>query len=379
MASLIRCPQCGTPIEITQALESEIESQVLAKVSKKHEEDLETVKKTAIGEAIKELEEENRIEITDLKKALAEREEKLHAMQEAELKLREEKRRLEDKEKELEIETARKLDQGRKEIQEETLRKAEEQSRLKFLEKDKQINDLKASLDEAQRKANVSSQQLQGEVLELDLEENLKIAFPQDSIEPVGKGVRGADIRQTVKSPKQGAVCGVILWESKRTKAWSDEWLTKLKDDLRSEEANIPVIVTSVMPKSCSDGFGYYEGVYVVNFGLVLPLATLLRRYLTEVAYQKYISADAGKKADMIYGYLTSHVFRQQIEALIEVFNEMSFQIVKERTAFEKSWKVREAQVYRLMTNTAKIYGSLQGLAGNALPPIKDLELPQLE
>ena len=217
MTTIFKCPHCGSEIEITQALRQQIE---------------EEIRKSLEVKIQRELEERSLVEFEDLKKQLSEKEEKIEQLREQELKLREERRKLEDKEKDMKLELARQLDEERKKIEEQVLRQAMDEHRLKDLEKDKKIADLQIQLEEALRRARVGSQQLQGEVLELDLEETLRGYFPNDAIEPVGKGIKGADIRQIVKSPK-GYVCGVILWETKRTKAWKDEWINKLKDDMR--------------------------------------------------------------------------------------------------------------------------------------------------
>lgn len=359
MANTIVCPHCQKSIELTQALTAQLQEEI----TRKTEERLR-----------KELQEQTSIELEDLRRQLAEKEEKVSQMREAELALREEKRRLEEKEKELALEVERRIDEEKKKIEQAVLEQAAQQHRLKDLEKDKVINDLKTALEEAQRKATQGSQQLQGEVLELDIEHLLQTNFPGDEIEPVGKGVRGADIKHIIKNSK-GSICGVILWEMKRTKAWSDEWCTKLKEDLRAAKAHVPVIVSSAFPKEIENSMGLYDGVWVIGFNLVLPVATLLRKNLIAVEFQKQASADRGTKADLLYAYVMGHEFRQQVEALAEVYREMQDQILRERTAFEKSWKTREAQLKRLVLSTANIYGSMQGLVGSSMPQVKGLEL----
>lgn len=359
MNNKVICPKCGSEIEITQALRGEIEKEI----------SIETKEKVR-----KEIQEKMDFEISDLKRALTEKEEKMKEFRERELELREEKRRLEEKEKEMALEVQRRVDEERKKTEEATFKKADEEHRLKDMEKEKVITDLKNALEDAQRKASQGSQQTQGEVLELDLEETLKNSFPQDLIEPIGKGIRGADIRQTVKS-QSGIVCGVILWESKRTKAWTDEWTGKLKEDLRSEGANIPIIVSEVLPKEAQNGMGIKDGVWVVNFSLMIPLAILIRKNLLEVAYQKVVSGDKGRKADLLYEYITGHEFRQQLEALVEVYQEMQEQVNHEKAAFEKIWKSRETQIKRLVFSTANICGGMQGLIGQTVLQIKGLEL----
>ena len=228
------------------------------------------------------------------------------------------------------------------------------------------------------RKAQQGSQQTQGEVMELDLEELLADAFSNDEILPVGKGVRGADIKQVVRSPK-GYICGVILWEIKRTKAWSDGWVTKLKEDLRAEKANVPVIVSIETPKEAESGMGVKDGVWVVKYPLVLALGSLLRKSLLDVGYEKAVSLNRGKKADILYEYVTGHEFRQQVEALAESYHEMQEQLEKERIAMQRQWKAREMHIRKMIGATAEMYGSMQGLVGSSMPQVKGLEMMELE
>ena len=375
MPNTIKCPHCGRPVEITEALKHQIEEKALNDLNLKHQQALEEAVKKAEEKAKKELDDKKILEITDLKKQVEEKSEKVNEFRKQELKLREEKRKIEEREKELELESQRKIDQEKKKIEEKVLKQESEKYRHKDQEKEKVINDLKKSLEEAQRKAQVGSQQLQGEVLELDLEETLKSAFPDDTIEPVGKGVKGADIRQIVKSPAKKYVCGTILWETKRTKAWTDKWIAKLKKDLRAEKANVPIIVTSVMPKGIKTGMGLKNGVWITGFNLVLPLAYLLRKNLLEVTREKVTAKYKDKKADTLYQYITGHEFRQQVEALVEVYQEMQIQITKEKAAFEKIWKARQGQVERLLASTAGVVGSIQGKLGQTALQVKGLDL----
>jgi len=359
MANTLKCPKCGEEIEISEALSQTIKADLEKDLTQK----IELKLREESGKEVRVLEEELK-----LKNA------KLFEAREEELKLRQDKLKLEDEKKSFELDKQRQLDEERNKIRQQTLLEASDSHRLKDMEKDKMINDLKKSLEDAQLKASQSSQQLQGEVQELDLEDYLRTAFPQDEINPVGKGVRGADVSQTVRT-SLGTVCGVILWESKRTKAWVDDWATKLKDDLRASKANIPVIVTTVLPKTIKTGFGFYEGVWVTEPAFTQPLAEILRKNLIDVAREKHNGNDRGTKADMIYTYLTSDTFVQQIQSIIEVHQNMQIQIQKERASFEKIWKEREAQAQRILISTAGIYGSIQGVAGQSLPSVKGLDL----
>jgi hypothetical protein len=344
MQTTIICPHCKEEVELTEALTHQIEEKVLDDSRKKFEQ-----------------------EIVGLKK-------KLEVAEHAELEIRKQKNELDEQKRTFELEKQRQLDVEREKIRQKTAEEIMESQRLKEKEKDKVIDDLKKALEDAQRKASQGSQQLQGEVAELDLEQTLRHAFPSDTIEAVGKGVLGADIRHVVKSPG-GKVCGVILWESKRTKAWSDGWITKLKEDMRNDKANIPAIISETLPEEAKSGMGLKDGVWVCGAKLFLPLAMLLRKSLIDAAYQKFVSDNRQTKAELIYSYVTSHEFSQQVESMIEVYNDMLTQVTKERVAFEKSWKLREAQVRRLLSGVSGMYGQIQDAAGPALPPIKSLEL----
>jgi hypothetical protein len=374
MANLIKCPHCSKTFELTDAIKHQIEEELESTISEKHKQDIENARKEIEEKLKKELGDKKKIELLDLEKQNAEKERKIQELMEGELKLREEKRKMEDKDRERELEMQRKLDEEKKKIEETVLKQAVEEHRFKDREKDKKISDLQKQLEDALIKTKVGSQQLQGEVLELDIETLLKDNFSNDEIAPVEKGVKGADIRQVVKSPK-GYVSGVILWEIKRTKAWTDSWITKLKDDLRAEKANVPVIISTTLPKEIESGFGLYDGVWVVSFDLVLPVAAMIRKSLLDVAYEKAVSSHKGGKSEILYDYITSHEFRQQLEAIVEVYREMQDSIMKEKSAYERIWKAREGQLQRLMSSTANVVGSIQGRVGQTALPIKGLDL----
>lgn len=341
MAANITCKNCGNVIEIAQALADEVTSSIVATERAKFQKQLDEAQKNELG-------------------------------------LRKQKLELEEEKRKIDLTLARKLDEERIKIRQKTTEEILEIQRLKDLDKDKVINDLKKSLEDAQRKATQGSQQLQGEVQELDLEQTLKLAFPGDTITPVAKGILGADVCQKVLSPR-GNDCGSILWESKRTKAWSDGWATKLKEDLRAARANIPVIVSEVLPEEIKSGLGFYDGIWVCLPKLAIVLAQLLRKSLLDVAREKVISAGVADKAGALYAYVTSHDFVHNVEAMIETYQEMQEQISKERMTMERVWKTREIQVQRLMSGVSGIYGSMQGIVGGSLADLNAHKIDVLE
>ncbi|MEK7534653.1 MAG: DUF2130 domain-containing protein [Patescibacteria group bacterium] len=370
----IVCPNCNNEIEISQAIEHKIQEEVLEKAQTKYKEELKKQKKEIEEKAERRIKDELELKFKDSQNELDETKEQSRELREQLLELTKQLRFLKQKDEERELEMQKKLTLEREKIQEEIVKVEKEKSSLEIAEIKKQLDDTKKALEDAQRKAAQKSQQLQGEVLELELEKMLSIAFPHDDTEPVAKGISGADIKHTVKSPK-GTICGVILWESKRTKEWSDKWLTKLKEDLRTQKANIPIIVSVILPKEAKNGFGIKDGVWICSHQLVLPIATILRKNLLDVGYQKAISANRGEKADLLYSYATSHEFQQQVERIVETYKEIKDQITKERMVFEKSWKQRETQAERIILSIANIVGNMQGRVGASMPVIKGLEL----
>lgn len=370
----ILCPHCGKQVEVSLAIKHQIEDSIRQEEQSKHQKELNQVKLELIEKAKLEAKEEFELKIKDQQNEKEELKKRNRELQEQLLEMNKTLRELKESDEKRELEFIKKLND---EI-EKTKKNLESQEKEKFelekLELKKQLDDTKKLLEEAQRKSSQKSQQLQGEVLELQLEKLLKETFQNDQIEPVEKGVTGADIRQIVKSPK-GFVCGTILWESKRTKEWSNKWIDKLKDDLRAEKANIPIIVSQELPNEAKNGFGLKDGVWVCSFELILPLATILRQNLLELGYQKAVSLNRGEKADQLYSYIISHEFKQQVENIVEAYREIQEQIVKEKVAYERSWKQREAQAQRIIISTAQIYGTIQGKVGVSLPSVKGLEL----
>ena len=384
--STITCPHCNKQLEITEALKHQIEEQVLSSMKDAHAKELQELKnqsvkeqeelKKQVAETIrKELEERSGLEFEDLKKQLQEKDKRVQELREQELKMREEKRKLEEREKELELSVSRRIDEEKKKIEEETYRKSTEEFRLKEQEKEKVISDLRKSLEDAQRKASQGSQQLQGEILELDIEDMLRRTFPQDLIEAVGKGVNGSDIKHIVRS-QGGRECGTILWECKRTKAWSESWISKLKEDLRREKAHLSVIVSTVLPKEFQSGFGSSDNtVWVCNYNSLLPLAQILRKGLIDVKYEQFKATTKGNNAEHLYDYIMGHEFAQQVQAMMDVYHEMKKQLDDERNALQRQWKRREVQIERFSLSITGIYGTIEGKVAGKLPTIRGLDL----
>ncbi len=395
-------------IEIDKALEGQIEARVLAAERHKHQAELvrvqaesaaaarrsaEAAMKLAKSEAETELEiVKKRLEsevLSAQKKAAAESELTLKQLREDNTSAEQEKKQLRDQLTELtkavreanrakdnaELDMQKKLAAEESKIRDEATRLADEKQRLNLAAKDKQLQDAMRVNEELQRKLQQGSQQMQGEIMELDFEAALTNAFRDDDIEPVAKGVKGGDVSQLVRSPR-GTACGMILWEIKRTKNWVDGWIPKLKQDMRDAKAVVAVIITESMPKQIEADIGYHQGIWVAKPSLAIVLASLLRKSLLDVGLEKARTEHQGGKAEALYNFVTSHEFIQQVELMVETYQEMNLQVQKERVAYERLWSQREKQAQKLLLGTANIIGSIQGNIGQAaMPRIKGLEL----
>lgn len=407
----IKCPKCGESISIDDVLahqigekirkEIEVEQKVKeAEITKKQKEldaqtiQLEEVKKNTQIEVNKKVAEklatektalwkqaqieagkEKEAEKKMLEEQLAEKDTKLREANEKELLLRKEKNKLDEEKRSFELEKQRQLDEERKKITEDANKKATEEQRYIIAQLQKQLADATKAKDDLSRKLEQGSQQTQGEVLELELEEILKVEFPHDEIVPVPKGVSGADVVQKVKD-HSGRVCGQIAWESKKTKAWSDGWIQKLKDDQRVIKADLAVIASATLPEDVK-GFVFRDGVWICDIKLIVALATALRINLLNVSRERAMSVGKNEKMEVLYSYLTGVEFKQRVEAIVEAFTNMDVGLRKERLAYEKIWSEREKQIKKVITNTVGMYGDLSGYV--ALPQIKTLELPEGE
>jgi len=307
---------------------------------------------------------------------LAESRKKLGEAQKLELQLRRDREALEEQRQQFELDKQRAIDEAKSAIRAEASQKAEEQASMKLAEKQKTIDDLNAKLKEAMQKAEQGSQQLQGEVMELQLEALLRAKFPRDLVEPVAKGEAGGDALQRVFGATDVA-CGSILWESKRTKAWSDQWLSKLREDMRAAGADVAVLVSQALPKGV-ETFELIDGVWVTSFRCALPLCTALRHELIQVQANKRALEGQQSKQEKIYAYLTGTGFRNRVSAIVERFNELQDDLDKEKKAIMKMWAKREQQIEGAVEATVGMFGDFQGIAGQSLQEIEGLDIQRL-
>ena len=316
-------------------------------------------------------------EVSELQEVLNQRDAKLAEAQKAQADLLRKQREVDDAKRELELTVEKRVQDGLSATREQAKKEAEEGLKLKVMEAEQTIASMQTQIEELKRKAEQGSQQLQGEVQELELEILLRTKFPRDTIEPVPKGEFGGDTLHRVIGPL-GQPCGTILWESKRTKNWSDGWLVKLRDDQRAAKAEVGVIVSQVLPKGV-ESFDLIEGIWVTHPRSMLSVAVALRHSLIDVASARQALEGQQTKTEMVYQYLTGPRFRHRVQAIAEAFSSMQEDLDREKKVIMKQWAKREEQIERVMGATVGMYGDLQAIAGKSLQEIEGLELKALE
>ena len=364
--NIIKCPSCQTEIPLDAALSAQVEKDLDAKYNKR----LADEKKSLEKKLREEISSKQSDEIQELEDALKYERQLAETAKANESELRKQKRDLEQKAKDLDLELDRKLDQEREKI----LSEADAAHRLKDAEKDGKLNKALEQLKDMERRLAQGSQQSQGEVLELELESQLAKNFPLDIVEPVAKGVRGGDILLTVVS-KNSRECGKILYELKRTKSFSESWLQKLKADARSCKADLMLLVTETLPEGVKS-FAEIDGVWVSSVPAALALSGVLREILIHVSREKNIQSNKKEKAELVYEYMVSNEFKSRFGGIVDAFKTMKEDLDSERRAIDKIFAKREKQIGQVLLNLSGMHGDIEAIAGKSeLPQIESLQL----
>lgn len=370
------CPKCGTTIK----LEDTIAAPLLAEKEKEFALKLKTERDTAKKQAREQVQaellldmEEKTKQLETLKQLDMKREEKLKLAQQKQAEFLAKERSLQDKERELNLTIEKRVTTAREEIIKKVHEDVAEAQSLKLKEKDEQLLSMQKKIEELQKKAAQGSQQLQGEAMELKLEESLTQHFPHDTIKPIAKGISGADIKQQVTLPN-GQPAGAILWELKRTKNWSNEWISKLKTDQRNAGTELAILVSEARPNGI-DTFDFYEGIYICAPRYAIPLALVTRQTLMGITKSKRAQSGQKDKMSLVYEYLTGNQFKHRIEAICEQFQTMQEDLNKERATMQRIWAKRDKQINAVIENTVGLHGDLEGIAGRSMPQIEGLEL----
>jgi hypothetical protein len=406
----IKCPNCGTEINVNEVLSHQVEDDLkkkyavqLAEEKKKYDTELENLtiqkeefekKKQKENELFQEklqskLKEERLIlekqikskiegeqseQVGAMQKELQEQSEKLKELSRSRAEIERLKREKDELKESVMADAERNLNQKLIEEKEKIRKVEQDRNELAIKELQKQLEDQKRLTEEMKRKQEQGSMQLQGEVQELAIEEWLASNFPLDTIEEIKKGARGGDCIQTVNTRTQQN-CGTIYYESKRTKDFQPSWIEKFKSDIRDRSANVGVLVTEVLPADM-DRMGLKEGIWICTYDEFKGLCKVLRESIIQINNAISTQENKGDKMSLLYNFLTSNIFRLQIEAIVEGFTQMQSDLESEKRAMQRIWKTREKQLEKVITNTIDMHGSIKGIAGSAIQDIKLLDLP---
>ncbi len=401
----IECPSCGCIIDIEEALEKRFEQEFRKEMSTLREEAekrlraKEDILKKREAEFAERKERENELFAERLQKEkqalettlqnkfeknfsglIAAKEKELEtvsakmlALQKAEVENAQLKRSLTSQQKELELQFEQRLHDQMLKLEQQVASREGARVELLLKEKDKQLDDQKKMIDELQRRSGQGSVQLQGEVQEMAIAEWLRSQFPLDTIEEIKTGVRGADCLQIVHT-REAQNCGVIYYESKRTKDFQPAWIEKFKDDMREKVADIGVIVTQAMPKDMPT-MGQISGVWVCTFEEFRGLSFVLREMLLRIRSATSAQVNKSDKMELLYSFLTSQEFKMYVETVVEGFSQMHADLQREKNAMHRHWGQREKQIRKILESTSAMFGAIQGIAGNTLPDIAQLQL----
>lgn len=372
MNDTIKCPHCGKAFPLDEALSHQIEEKYTKFYKIRLEEEKNKFTKTLQPELEKKLKNAMEFDIKNKNNELEELKKQNKNLQEQLLELNKLIRQIKNEGEERRIEMEKKLTTSQEKIREEEKRKSDDEYKLKILEKDKKISDAMKMVEDYKRKLEQGSQQSQGEVMEDELKKILGTEFPYDQILDVPKGIRGADLIQIVKN-NLGKECGTILWESKRTKAWTEGWITKLKQDQREIKAELAIIVTQVMPQGIKN-FGIKEGIWIVDYQTVVGAAISLRNNLIDLFSVRSANKGKEEKKEILWNYLTSVEFKQRVEAIYESYNNLLDELKKEKDWFTKKWAREEKNISRVADNLLGMHGDLEGIVGKTLPELEQLK-----
>lgn len=406
----ITCPNCGTTIDINQSIYTKLELELKKKLEsevnehrKKYKAAMDQLKEkeakikaqeARIAEEVaaqtkaklqeeaqklrlqlkEELDKEQHAQMQLLRKELDEKSQKVRELNETKARILKLEREKEELASAIKLEAEQQMHARLKEEKERIAKAAAEEHELKLKEKDEQMQQIKRQLEEMKRKAEQGSQQMQGEVQELAIEAWLKSYYPLDTIDEIKKGARGADCLQVVNT-REVQNCGTIYYESKRTRDFQPAWIEKFKADIREKGADIGVLVTNTLPKDM-ERMGQKEGIWICTFEEFKALSAILREQIIRVSQVLKSQENRSDKMGLLYNYLTGNEFRMQLEAIVEGFTQMQADLQKEKNAMARIWKQREKQIMKVLENTTGMYGSIRGIAGNAIGHIDALELP---
>lgn len=379
--STISCPHCHKPVEISSAIRTQLIGEFTQKLQQQRatdklalQEQLQQEKKKIEQKITKDFEASRAQALIELKTELQAKTQQIQKLEDQELHLRKREREFEEMQRKQELLLERKLTEEKSKWMTEYKQQEEQLVAIRLQEKDKQMEQLQKTIEELRRQSQQGSMQVQGDAAETDLKSHLQLAFPMDEISDVPTGMQGADLIHIVKNSLQQRV-GLLLWERKRTKSFSEQWITKLKSDQVECKADIAILVTDVLPKDSSNFFER-KGIWICHTPLAVSFAKALRSQLISISQMKAAHRNTDVTLSQLYSYVTTPEFKSRVEQLVLTYIDMKQELDREERALRASIQRRTKQLDRLIASTAGLYGDFQGIIGSSLPKVDQLELP---
>ncbi len=362
----IICPHCNKEVELSQALFHEVEEKISKELKSSQKEIVEKAVKEAEEKAAKKFTEEAEFKLKNSQNENDELKKRNRQLQEQLLEMNKLLRELKEQNEAVRLESEKRLNEQIEKLGQQM----QEKAKLEKLELEKKLTDTQKALEDAQRKSKQGSQQLQGEVLELDLESQLALLFPEDEILPVPKGIHGADLIQKVRN-RTGKVAGIIIWEAKRAK-WSEGWLQKLKEDMIAAKANEAILVVEELPDKIGRS-GFLNGVWVTSYKDAITLVNSVRVLLKKIAQTKASEENKDEKLEELYQFITSDNFKHRVASHIETVISMKTGLDSDKRLQERIWKRREIEINRV-DRIGGIFDEMAAIAGTELPLLPNTE-----
>jgi len=379
----VKCPNCSEVIDITEMMRHQLKEQFKQEITQRIEDEKANLKKNHDKEVqmLKEQVKKETLEVhanklKDLQEALDKKDKRLKDFNNKEMELLKLQRKHQSLKEDLELDFEKKLNQKLEQERSKIKNNLESESELKIKELEKKLQDQVELTQQMKKKQEQGSMQMQGEVLELALENYLQDQFPLDTIEEIKKGVNGADCLQTINT-HQKSNCGTIYYETKRTKSFSQGWIEKFKADIRDKNASVGVLVSEVLPDDIN-GIGQKDGIWICNFSSLKLAVHILRKAVIDISFTEAKHVGKSDKMSLLYNYLTGNEFKLQVEAIVEGFTQMQEDLDAEKRAMKRLWKKREKQLDKVVDSTLSMHGSITGIAGSAIKSISSLDLLEL-
>jgi len=147
---------------------------------------------------------------------------------------------------------------------------------------------------------------------------------------------------------------------------------------MRDSNADIGVIVSEARPTGYERA-AMINGVWVCSYQEFKSLTIALRNQLIEISRVTRSQTNQESKVQVLWSYLQSNEFRQQVEAIVDGFTNLREELEKEKRQMNAKWKRQEKQINNVLKSTTEMYGSITGIAGPSIQVVNALEFDEVD